>query len=76
MTLAPLKRSNKCGLTAPISWKVGATPPTWVKATIGTSTSAANMIAPCTKSVRLTARKPPNNVYNTTTAVVKSKPNL
>ena len=32
---------------------------------------AINIIQPCTKSVRLTAKKPPNIVYITTTAAVR-----
>jgi hypothetical protein len=49
-------------------------PPSSNTTTVGTKIKAINMIQPCTKSVRLTAIKPPNKVYATTTPAVINTP--
>ena len=57
--------SNNVGSIDLIVLNAGPSPFTFIIVTVGTRIRAITIMIPCTKSVQLTAKKPPNNVsYN------------
>ena len=54
--------SNNVGSIDLIVLNAGPSPFTFIIVTVGTRIRAITIMIPCTKSVQLTAKKPPNNV--------------